>query len=103
MEKSALMASLSAGTLTAEQEAYLSEAVDTHQQVEEARRRLGAFDWQGLLTTILPVILGLFTGGAGGALIPIINLILNIFKLKPLPVPAPTPTPSGVVPPTPVP
>lgn len=88
--------------LTAEEQAHVSMALETQESVEEVMRRAKAFNWAGLLSSILPVVLGLFTGGAGTALIPLINLILSIFKINPLPTPVPTPTPGGVIPPTPV-
>lgn len=101
MDKAAFMQK-AGNTFTAEEQAQISEALQTQETVEEVMRRAKAIDWGSILSTILPVILGLFTGGAGGALIPLINLVLSIFKIPPLPTPSPTPVPGGIVPPTPV-
>lgn len=98
----ALMQKVSSNApLTAEEQAHVSAALTTQSQVEQVIQMAGAFNWQALLTQILPVILGLFTGGAGTALVPLINLILNIFKLPPLP--TPVPPNGGFIVPTPTP
>lgn len=86
--------------LTAEEQAHVSTALETQSRVEQVIQMAGAFNWQALLGQILPVILGLFTGGAGTALVPLINLILSIFKIGPLP--TPVPPNGGVIPPVPV-
>jgi len=84
-----------------EDKATLNKALDDHENLEAVRAQVGAFNWQGLITALAP-LLSLFPGwGQIAALVPtvmpIINAILSLLNVKPLPTPV-VPPPSNVIP-----